>query len=56
MYVKIYRDGERERYMLPPFSTSELPSHEVGELGGGDVRIRVSVLEKRRELVSIIVI
>lgn len=43
-------EGERE---LPPFSASELPFHELRELGGGDVRVRVSLMQERREFLAV---
>ena len=46
----------RERERVPPFATCELPLHEFGELGGGDVRVRVSVAKNRRELVAVKVV
>lgn len=38
---------------VPPLATGELPAHEIGELGGGDVRVRVSLVEERRKLVAV---
>ena len=46
----------RKRERVPPFATCELPLHEFGELGGGDVRVRVSVAKNRRELVAVKVV
>lgn len=44
---------EREREIEPPFSTGELPLHELGELSGCDVGVRVSPAEDLRELVAV---
>lgn len=50
MYV--FRERKREREggikRVPPFATRELPLHELGELGGGDVGVRVSLVEDWR--------
>ena len=54
--VQEERERERERERVPPFATCELPLHEFGELGGGDVRVRVSVAKNRRELVAVKVV
>ena len=38
---------------MPPFAASEFPLHELGELGGGDVRVRVSLADEEREFVCV---
>jgi hypothetical protein len=50
MYVFRERERERgrDRERVPPFATRELPLHELGELGGGDVGARVSLVEDWR--------
>lgn len=41
---------------VPPFASGELPLHECGELGFGDVRSRVSLAEEERKLLRVEVV
>lgn len=38
---------------VPPFASSELPLHELGEVRGGDVGVRVSLAEEKGEFVGV---
>lgn len=38
---------------VPPFASSKLPLHELGEVGGGDVGVRVSLAEEKGEFVGV---
>lgn len=41
---------------VPPFASGELPLHECGEFGFGDVRSRVSLAEEERKLLRVEVV
>lgn len=56
LIIHLIKFRKRERERVPPFATCELPLHEFGELGGGDIRVRVSVAKNRRELVAVKVV
>lgn len=47
--IQFEKKKSREEERVPPFSARELPFHELRKLGGGEVRVRVSVVKKRRE-------
>lgn len=47
---------KKKKKCEPPFAASEFPPHEFGKLRGGDVRVRVSLVDKRRELVTVKII
>ena len=48
--IKIEEKKKREG---PPFATCELPLHELGKFVSSDVKVRVSLENERRELISL---
>lgn len=51
--LKLWLDEIKKK---PPFATGELPLHELGELGFGDVGVRVSLTEENRQLIAVEII
>lgn len=47
---------EKKKKKVPPFASGELPLHESGELGFGDVGFRVPFVKEERKLLCVEVV